>query len=525
MILFGHQHLGIREIVNKPKFCLFDQMGLGKSLQTIKAAEELFRIGAIRKVIVVCPSAVRSVWSDPELGELARHSSTPLEVFEYRSRMRSWRRGEAPRLRWFITNYEFIRYTQRDGSRPNLDVLIEEAKNGPTLVVFDESSALGNPKSQQSKACLALRKACARVLLLNGTPMNNSPLELYGQALILDKEILGISGVTAFKARYAVMGGYVVRGRPVNVMGWKHPYVGDCCDQPPTSSMHCPPGRGIAEVQTRLAPYVLRREKKDCLDLPDKLPPVLHEVELNKETWKIYQEMKENFLAWIDDKTSFSAAQAGVRFMRLSQVCSGLVAGLTVEEPCTCGFVSACELCGGFGAVLKNVEPRFVGQEKLTAAREFIEERMAQGEKVLVWCRFRPEVEFLAAAIPGAVKLIGGQPADERAAALRLLDPRTAPEGPGVLIGTPQSGAMGLNLTGAWTAAYVSHDYSLKIRLQSMDRIYRIGQTRPVSYFDFVAVGPKGQRTVDHSILKALHAKEALALTTVKGWRDVVDVV
>jgi SNF2 family DNA or RNA helicase len=114
--------------------------------------------------------------------------------------------------------------------------------------------------------------------------------------------------------------------------------------------------------------------------------------------------------------------------------------------------------------------------------------------------------------------LWGSQKKQERADALRLLDPRTAPTGPVVVVGTPKTGSLGLNLTAAHTVIYMSNDYSLMTRKQSGDRVHRPGQRHVVSYFDVVATGPQGQKTIDHTILKALQTKQDLASWTTAAW-------
>jgi SNF2 family DNA or RNA helicase len=77
---------------------------------------------------------------------------------------------------------------------------------------------------------------------------------------------------------------------------------------------------------------------------------------------------------------------------------------------------------------------------------------------------------------------------------------------------------MGLNLTAAHTVMYLSNDYSLKTRLQSEDRVHRPGQTNVVSYYDVVATGPDGQKTIDHHIIKALREKNDIATWTTSAW-------
>lgn len=503
---YKHQDVGIEELVkwDDPEkgrvyggcFFLADEMGLGKSFQVIKSAKQLYDAGDIDQVIVVSPAPVRSVWYDEELGELAKFYDAPMRVVEYHAKTREWSRAtKTPDgLLWVITNYDFIRKSSR------LNPLISKAKAGSAYLVLDESSAVKNWKAAQTKAVKKLRQSCRRVVLLNGTPIAHSPQDLYSQADIMDPRILNCTNYYHFRARYAIMGGYGAK----QIVGW----------------------RDLDDLQARLKPYILRREKIDCLDLPLKLPPVALEVALLEETWKVYKEMREEMITWLDSGHSVTAAQAGVRAIRLSQITSGFIGGIKREVKCECNFDPSCQRCGGTGIDIKEEPPRAVGSEKHDLICDFLDRRFEAGEKVLVWCRHRFEVARLEVAMQKKgvpVGLVwGGQDREERRLALRLLDPRTAPSGPAVLIGTPGSGSMGLNLTAAWTVVYVSNDHNLKNRLQSMDRVHRHGQIHAVSYFDVIATGPKGQKTIDHTIVKSLWNKEELARFTVSAWKDIL---
>jgi len=112
----------------------------------------------------------------------------------------------------------------------------------------------------------------------------------------------------------------------------------------------------------------------------------------------------------------------------------------------------------------------------------------------------------------------GGQKKDERAVALQLLDPRTTPDKTIVVGATPGAGSLGLNLTAANYMIRLSNDHSVGKRLQGDDRIHRPGQKRACSYFDIMAVGPKGQRTIDHIIIQALREEIELANWTTQAW-------
>lgn len=495
---FAHQLDGIHALVENPTFALFDEMGVGKTKQVIDAAQVLYEQGKIDRVIVVAPTPVRDVWFDEELGELRKHlwTNQDVRVTLFHAKNRSWLFGkETNPWDWVVTNYEFIRRANR------LNELLELITD-KTLLVLDESSAIKNYRAQQTKAVIRLRKRCARVILLNGTPITLHPGDMFSQGLAMDPSILDCKSYFHFRSKYAVLGGF--QGR--QIITW----------------------RNIEDIQQRFKPYVLRRLKTDCLDLPDKLEPVTITATLTQDTWNVYKEMRDEMIAWLSTSTVSIAPQAVVKALRLSQLTSGFLGGLQAHEPVD--VVDSDYLPGLNTPSAEEIDPlpalppKEISKEKLDVFLKWYSDRLNESPnlKLLVWCRFRPELTRLQKALEAYAVSIGaihgGQKQHEREHALRLLDPRTMPKGPVVVIGTPASGSMGLNLTGAHTVVYLSNDYSLKTRLQSEDRVHRPGQTHAVSYFDVVAVGPQGQKTIDHTVMKALRKKEDLAMLTTSAW-------
>lgn len=485
---FKHQILGIEKLIEKPTFALFDEMGAGKTLQVIVAAQILFEKKIIDRVIVVAPASVRSVWFDENFGELAKHlwEGLPACVLEMHAKPRVWGdlNKDHRRLFWFITNYEFVRSKER---LPEIMPFCTPK----TLLVLDESSAVKSYKAQQTVACLRLRKSCGRVIILNGTPIANNPGDLYSQANILDPSILGCKNWFHFRARYGIMGGWMQK----QIVSW----------------------RDIEDLQQRLAPYVLRRLKVDCLDLPEKMDSVVMTVPLTTKTWNAYKAMRDEMVAWLSDSTVSSASQAIVKVIRLAQITSGFLGG--IEE-------QTFEDDDIFSAKRVAAPIQDIGREKLDLFFSWLNDQLEVDPnlKLLVWSRFRPEVMRLYSELGTKYAKIqrgliwGGQKREERDLALQLLDPRNTPQAPVVVVGTPASGSMGLNLTAAHTVVYLSNDFSLKTRLQSEDRVHRPGQLSPVSYFDIIATGPDGQKTVDHTVVKSLKSKLELATLTTSAW-------
>jgi len=492
---FKHQIEAIEALIDAPYFANFSEMGMGKTKIVIDAAQILFERGIIDRVLIVAPASVRSVWYDDTFGELRKHlwEGIPACVLELHAKTRVW--GELDktkkRLFFFVTNYEFVR------SKDRLPEVLELC-SPKTLLVLDESSAVKSYRAHQTVACLKLRKACGRVVILNGTPIANNPGDLYSQANILHPNILGCTNWFHFRARYGIMGGWQQK----QIVSW----------------------RDLDDLQRRLAPYVIRRLKIDCLDLPPKLDSVVMTVPLSNATWKVYKEMKDDMVAWLSEATVSSASQAIVKVIRLAQITSGFLGG--VEEM----NLDDVDINNLAPAARVPIPAQEVGREKLDLFLDWYKDQLEtdSGFKILVWCRFRPEVarlhRELSLKFPSTeLGLIwGGQKREERDEALRLLDPRTMPEGPVVVIGTPASGAMGLNLTAAHTVVYISNDFSLKTRLQSEDRVHRPGQMFPTSYFDIIATGPAGQKTIDHTVVKSLKAKLELATFTTSAWIQVL---
>lgn len=497
---FTHQVIGVETLIKHPHFFLTDEMGAGKTKQTIDAAQFMMMLGMIDRVIVLAPASVRSVWFDNELGELAKHLHLPSRVTEFHARLRSWSYATGTKFEWIISNYEFIRSASR------LADLLTFCSS-KTLLVADESSFIKNYDAAQTQATLKLRRACGFVFLLNGTPIANSPMDLFSQGMILDPRILGCKTYFHFRARYAVMG------------GWEGKQIVDY--------------QNLEDLQARFKPFVLRRLKKDCLDLPEVLEPVVFDVVLTEKTWKLYKSMRDDMVAWLGSNVS-AAQQAAVKTMRLAQITSGFLGGVEdagieeiAEVNLESGWFEALDAPPADTKPVKSVEE--IGREKLDFLLEWHKQHLVAYPdlKLLAWFRFIPElsrylreVQALTPVV-GCVAgqaLLGGSKKSERSAAERLLHPLTAPATAATVGGTYGTGSLGLNFTACHTMIDVSYDYSYWKKLQGDARVDRPGQVHPVSMFVLRAVGPQGQKTIDHLILKVRFGKADVANFVTSDW-------
>ena len=553
----AHVKIGVRAIVANPWFLLADEMGGMKTAQAIIAAQFLRMSATIDRVVVVAPASVRPVWTDPEIGELAKHLFLPSRIIDLHSTMKNWDlwpldHNPPPkvglwvtRMQWIVTNYEWIRSGNYASVLPFCDKR--------TLLVLDESALVKNWKSQQTKACRELRARCGRALLLNGTPVAHDPEDLFSQANLMHESVLDCKYVTRFRMRYASL-------KPVVGLGGKK-----LKDRRGHDIETVAEWTNLPDLQRRLAPFTLRRLTKECVDLPGVLPPTTTFVALTPPTWRIYREVRDKLVAFLEDGGTAAVKTAAIKVMRLAQITSGLLGGVDLEEdggdfldfgadePADLSLLESVQWDGDglitspgdleslkYAALLEEpVEPvarkvlstEFVGREKLDATLDRLDE-LWEGDpllKILVWCRFAPELRRLmaeAAVRWSGLELgaIAGSPAlghtvkAERAAAIRLLNPQTAAKGRALVGGIYGAGSLGLNLTACHVVIFMSYDYSDFKYKQTLARVDRPGQTEVVRTTDVVATGPKGQKTIDHKIAAMRRAQGDLAELTMSAW-------
>jgi hypothetical protein len=560
LVPFQHQFEDTEWLIKRPYAFIASEMRTGKTKIVIDAAQFLYASGQIDKVIIVAPAPVRDVWYDPQLGEIAKHAwiGTHHKVVEFHSRCRIWSFGEPnehPHLDWYVTNYEFLR------SRARVDQL--SAARGPkTLLVLDESSFVKNHAAQQTKACVQLRNKCGRVVLLNGTPIHHNPLDLFSQGNLLHPAILKCPYITLFKARYAVQQPILgAGGKPITKVigtgrGAREIIIQQTVDW-----------TNLDDLERRFKPYTVRRLQKDCLDLPPKLDPVTLTATLSTETWRAYRSMRDELVVWFQDGKVAVSSTAAVKVMRLAQITSGFLGGVedaNIDDRPEDGLLEQLDL-GDLNGQLRDVEQttgrdelpstsdlgdaetdrcsnptRFestsfrrsdpstseVGREKLDVLLWFIEQRLEEDPNLhlVVWTRFRAELFRIVEAVKekfpqfAVGKIHGSQKRSDRVAALALLKPETSPKGPVFVAGVEGTGSFGLDMTAAHTCVTISCGYSAGRSAQTLDRVYGPAQKYPIAYFNIVAVGPKGQRTIDHDILLALRNGEDVATRTALAW-------
>lgn len=168
---------------------LADEVGLGK---TIEAALVLCQLWAERKrkLLVICPASIRKQWAT-ELEEKFNLPSTILDSRTYNIATRTGVVSPFDCGKVVICSINFAA-KMKDDIRAI----------GWNLVVIDEAHKLRNAHQPSNKTGQAIRFAVEvpRKILLTATPLQNSLMELYGMASVIDEYMFGEPA--AFRSLY-----------------------------------------------------------------------------------------------------------------------------------------------------------------------------------------------------------------------------------------------------------------------------------------------------------------------------------
>ena len=465
--LFRHQvraaNMALIQLASKPSagFGLLFEMGCGKTLTAIAIMGALYHQRRITRVLVVAPSSVCSVWPH----DLAAFAAFPYEVRvllgEKKQRLEALRSltnypDTANRLLIAVINYEA---THREGIFEALEAYAAD------LVICDESQRIKNPKAAQSRAVQMLGDRAAYRLILSGTPVQNSALDLYSQYRFLDPSVFG-ANFYAFRNRYCQMGGYGGH----EVVGFRH----------------------MDELVRKEHAIALRVTKAECLDLPGQTF-VRRYVQLEPAARQLYTQIARASCAELENGEHVTASIVLTKLLRLMQ------------------------LTGGFVQADGGDRPRPAGSAKLDALADILEDYVQEaGQKLVVFARFRPEIAAICQLLEQRGirygRIDGEVPMDQRGAIVE-----TFQKDPGVkvFVAQIQTAGLGITLHAASAAVFYSLDFNYANYAQALARIHRIGQAQPVTYIHLLA-----EHTVDDQVLDALDRKEDLARTIVDGWKN-----
>lgn len=423
------------------------------SLQMMR--EKFYDAGRKLRTFIFCPPIVIQNWKR----EILAH--TYLNEFDItllhgpgKERLELFEKRKGLDGHIFVTNYESL-YMK--------ELFAKFMAWNPELIIYDESHKLKSNRSKRTQAAYKLSTLAQHRFLLTGTPVLNSPMDLYGQFLVMDLGKTFGNNFFAFRNTYFFDKN---AGMPAQKYfpNW---IVKD----------------GALEViSQKLNPVSSRVKKTECLDLPPLVRQVVH-IELSDEQRKHYKEVKKHFITYINEKAC-KAEIALTKALRMQQIVSGY---LKLED----------------GTEIKlNDTPRQVALETLL-------EEICPANKVLVWACFKENYEQIRDVCTrlklNYVEVHGDVPEKKKFDNVKKFNEEKDIH---VFIGHPASGGIGINLIAASYSIFYSRSFSLEHDLQAESRNHRGGSEihDKITRIDIVA-----KDTIDEHIAEALSKKEAIS--------------
>ncbi len=413
--------------------CLADDMGLGKTVQTLALLQSQKSEGAIQTSLLVMPTSLIYNW------QIEASKFTPkLKVLIYSGTQRDKNPETFAKYDLVITSYGITRI--------DIDILNTFYFN---YVILDESQAIKNPDSIIAKSVGKLKSR--NRLILTGTPLENSTMDLWSQLSFVNPGLLGAQKY--FKNEFQLpieKQQDIEKTRKLNVI---------------------------------IKPFILRRQKSQVAkDLPEKIENVKFS-EMTPDQAEKYEEVKSFYRNKILDTIETSG-------IRKSQML--LLQGLTqlrqiANHP-------------------KMVDEDFEGDSgKFEDIRYMVESALSEGHKILIFSQFVKHLSIVRkyldekgmsyAYLDGTTKDRQGQ-----------VDSFQNNKDIKLFLISLRAGGLGLNLTEADYVFLLDPWWNPAIEEQAVDRAHRIGQKKTVFTYKFIA-----RDTVEEKILALQKNKLKLA--------------
>lgn len=404
---FEHQRDTAAFITLHKRCYVLNDLGTGKSMSVAWATDYLLKAKAIKRVLIVCPLSIMQCAWQSDLFKSIMHRSVGIAHGTRAQRVKVIE----SKAEYVIINYDGVE-SVRD----------ELAAGGFDMVICDESTLIKNAKSRRWKMINSLIGGDTRLVLMTGTPAAQSPLDVYGQAKILNP-----TSVPSFFGSFQDQ--MMIKYGPFRWL----------------------PRPGAMDRVYDILQPAIRFTKEQCLDLPENLYAT-REVDMTAQQKEYYKRLRKEFLIEAGG-TEITAVNAAVQMNKLLQISGGAAysdSGQVVEFDCS---------------------------NKLKELLNAVEQ---SSHKVLVFCAFRHSIDlvrdFLHKNNITTEAIHGDVSAKKRTG---IFDEFQTKDTIKVLVIQPQAAAHGITLTAANTVVWFSPTTSAETYLQANARVHRAGQKNP----------------------------------------------
>ena len=266
--LYKHQEEGIKFLLSRNGCILADDMGLGKSMQSIIAALE----SGAEKILIVTTSSTKINWE------------REINVFCNDTTIVDGKKWDT--AKFTIINFDILKNfhtlppeKKRKEGEPEPILNRDMVNSGFDLCIVDEAHNLKNNDSIRGKIMveICVKHNIPKVWLLTGTPVANRPMDFFNLLKIIKSPI---------------------------AENWKH-YAVRYCDgrkffrtlkNGQRKQIWLTDGASnLEELANKTKNILLRRLKTDAIDMPDKIvTPMYHQ--LDKNGWKMYNQLWDEYV-------------------------------------------------------------------------------------------------------------------------------------------------------------------------------------------------------------------------------------
>lgn len=468
---FEHQTEGLKALIaNDGVYALLWEPGTGKTKTVIDYLCWLATAARSEvRVLVVCPKVVTDSW----ITELQHCANVPNRatvltgsINDKAAWLAAWKDEPLtghPMITLAVVNLETLssrRQVSKTSSKLHSDLLLDAVKKfAPHVLVVDESHRIKGKSSNASRLMGRLVPHVKRRILLTGTPMPHSPLDVWSQWRVLDPTVFSTNGKSwsfgQFQQHYAIMGGYMGK----EIKGFQY----------------------LDDLERRMGGSSMVKLKADCLDLPP-TTDIMRPFSLSPAEDRAYRKLLSDLLIQLDNGEFMSTPSRITQMLRLRQIVSGYVKADGAEDY------------------------TYIGDSRLIAATELLEDLMATESRVVVFAWGRPEVDRLVEKINKSTSLYGahaaaitGQTSDGERLRLRKNFANIELKDKQILVCQWRTVSLGINeFVAASHAVFLSLSQQRDDLIQGKARLDRQGQTKPCTFWFVQCPG-----TVDEVIMKA----------------------
>ncbi|KAL8128899.1 hypothetical protein V2J09_018054 [Rumex salicifolius] len=426
---------------------LADQMGLGKTIQTIGFLAHLKGNGLDGPYLVIAPLSTLSNWMNeiqrftPSMNAIIYHGDRQVRNDIMKKHMP---RTIGPKFPIVITSYE---------------VALNDAKKylrhySWKYIVVDEGHRLKNANCKLLKHLKLL--PCENKLLLTGTPLQNNLAELWSLLNFILPDIF--SSHEEFESWFDLSGKCNSEAEREELEEKRRSQV-------------------VKKLHAILRPFLLRRMKSEV----EKMLPRKKEIIL----YANMTEHQRNFQEHLLNKTLENHLQSKSDGITTYRGMKGKLNNLMIQLRKNCNHPDLLESAFELSYLYPPVE-QIVGQcGKFRLLDRLLVRLFEKKHKVLIFSQWTKVLDlidyYLSEKGYNVCRIDGNVKLEERKRQINEFNDISSEFR--VFILSTRAGGLGINLTAADTCILYDSDWNPQMDLQAMDRCHRIGQTKPVHVY------------------------------------------